>query len=140
MSVPRATGCGSTAANCSRWRANGPAGRRAGRALAGSATTLRSAVGRVNGSALRRFTRPTHGTLRGEGLLLGFDLVEPKTGSAWATDRCRALFDAALRRGLITMAYAPRVRINPPLVLRDDEADEAIDILDAALAEVGAPA
>ncbi len=78
--------------------------------------------------------------VRGEGLLLGFDLVEPKTGAAWATDRCRALFDAALRRGLITMAYAPRVRINPPLVLRDDEADEAIDILDAALAEVGAPA
>lgn len=74
--------------------------------------------------------------VRGEGLFLGFDLVDPKTREPWSPAACRAFFDAALRRGMITMAYAPRVRVNPPLVLTEPEADEAIEILDGALREV----
>ena len=76
--------------------------------------------------------------VRGEGLFLGFDLVDPASGEPWSTAACRALFDATLRRGMISMTYAPRVRVNPPLVLREEEADEAIAILDAALGEVRA--
>jgi 4-aminobutyrate aminotransferase-like enzyme len=76
--------------------------------------------------------------VRGEGLFLGFDLVSTEDRSPWTAKACRALFDALLRRGLLTMAYAPRVRINPPLVFTADEVDESIALFDQALAEVSA--
>jgi 4-aminobutyrate aminotransferase-like enzyme len=79
---------------------------------------------------------PAVRAVRGEGLLLGFDLVDPDTGDPWSAEGCRRLFDAALLRGVISMAYAPRVRINPPLVFTEDEADEALEVLDEALSEV----
>lgn len=81
--------------------------------------------------------RPEVAAVRGEGLFIGFDLVDPATGAPWTASRCRALFDAMLRRGVVSMAYAPRVRVNPPLVLRDEEADEIVGAFDEALAEVG---
>lgn len=75
---------------------------------------------------------PALAHVRGEGLFLGFDLVD-EAGALWTKDRCRALFRALLERGLLTMAYAPRVRVNPPLVLTAAQADEAVAILDDAL-------
>lgn len=79
---------------------------------------------------------PSMANVRGEGLFLGFDLVKPGTRDSWTSAECRKLFDATLRRGLVTMAYAPRVRINPPLVLTEAEADEALSVLDESLTEV----
>ncbi len=76
--------------------------------------------------------------VRGKGLFLGFDLVKPGTAEPWTTAECRKLFDATLRRGLVTMAYAPRVRINPPLIVSDAEADEALSVLHDSLTEVEA--
>ncbi|MES1173463.1 MAG: aspartate aminotransferase family protein [Myxococcales bacterium] len=81
---------------------------------------------------------PTMANVRGEGLFLGFDLVKPGTTTSWTTAECRQLFDATLRRGLVTMAYAPRVRINPPLILSEAEADESLAVLDESLREVEA--
>jgi 4-aminobutyrate aminotransferase-like enzyme len=78
---------------------------------------------------------PSVANVRGKGLFLGFDLVE-ESGALWPAARCQALFHALLRRGVMSMAYAPRVRINPPLILSVDEADEALDALDLALAEL----
>ncbi len=73
--------------------------------------------------------------VRGEGLFIGFDLTEAD-GALWTGERCQALFQALLRRGFITMAYAPRVRINPPLIFTIEEANEALDAFDLALEEV----
>lgn len=75
--------------------------------------------------------------VRGEGLMLGFDLVQ-QDAEPWPSPRCLELFQALLRRGMLTMAYAPRVRVNPPLIFTHQQAHEAIEILDAGLAEVGA--
>jgi 4-aminobutyrate aminotransferase-like enzyme len=36
------------------------------------------------------------------------------------------------------MAYAPRIRINPPLVISDAEAREGVDILEDAMAALDA--
>ncbi len=36
------------------------------------------------------------------------------------------------------MAYGPRVRINPPLVISEEEAHGGLDIFEAALAEIEA--
>jgi len=81
---------------------------------------------------------PSLANVRGEGLFLGFDLVKPGSTEPWSTSECRELFDASLRRGLVTMTYAPRVRLNPPLVLSEAEADEALGLLDESLSEVEA--
>jgi 4-aminobutyrate aminotransferase/(S)-3-amino-2-methylpropionate transaminase len=99
---------------------------------------------RVRGERLRaglarlaeRYLAVQH--VRGEGLFIGFDLIEPDSGAPWPAARCRRLFDALLRRGIISMTYAPRVRINPPLVITDSEIDEALGAFDEALAEVAA--
>jgi 4-aminobutyrate aminotransferase / (S)-3-amino-2-methylpropionate transaminase / 5-aminovalerate transaminase len=80
--------------------------------------------------------RPEVAHVRGQGLFVGFDLVSPSTGKLWAAARCRTLFDALLKRGIISMAYAPRVRINPPLVITETEVDEALGLLAESLDEV----
>ena len=80
---------------------------------------------------------PAVQNVRGEGLFLGFDLVSDD-GTPWTSSSCRGLFDALLRRGLITMAYAPRVRINPPLVITAEQVDESLALFDEALDEVSA--
>ncbi len=78
---------------------------------------------------------PCVANVRGKGLFIGFDLVD-EAGALWSSARCQALFQALLRRGMITMAYAPRVRINPPLILSMDEADEAVASFEVALEEI----
>jgi 4-aminobutyrate aminotransferase / (S)-3-amino-2-methylpropionate transaminase / 5-aminovalerate transaminase len=75
-------------------------------------------------------------SVRGEGLFVGFDLVDPRTGLPWSASQCQQLFQALLRRGLMTMAYAPRVRVNPPLVTTEAQVDEGLAIMHEALAEV----
>lgn len=78
------------------------------------------------------------GAVRGRGLMLGVDLVNPKTGSALEKETCRELFEEGLRRGLMTMAYTPSLRINPPLVVTEAEALKGADILEETLRTVAA--
>jgi 4-aminobutyrate aminotransferase/(S)-3-amino-2-methylpropionate transaminase len=74
--------------------------------------------------------------VRGRGLMLGFDLVrDKKTRQPLSKGACEIIFHAALRRGLISMSYTSRVRINPPLVITMAQASEAIGLLDEAFAE-----
>jgi 4-aminobutyrate aminotransferase/(S)-3-amino-2-methylpropionate transaminase len=80
--------------------------------------------------------RPEVTNVRGEGLMIGFDLSDPRTAEPWSAPACLRLFNALLRRGVLSMAYAPRVRINPPLVITHDEVDEALGALEEALQEV----
>ncbi len=79
--------------------------------------------------------RPEVAHVRGEGLFIGFDLVD-EHGALWTRGRCQALFQAMLRRGFVTMAYAPRVRVNPPLIFTLEEADEALTAFDHSLEEI----
>jgi 4-aminobutyrate aminotransferase-like enzyme len=48
----------------------------------------------------------------------------------------RALFHEALARGLITMSYSNVIRINPPLVITEEEALRGVDILDQSFAAI----
>ena len=45
----------------------------------------------------------------------------------------RALYQECLRRGLVAMTYSPSIRINPPLIIREDQALAGLAILDEAL-------
>jgi 4-aminobutyrate aminotransferase-like enzyme len=77
------------------------------------------------------------GDVRGRGLLLGIDLVKDRTTKE-PVDKAvaRSLYQECLRRGLVAMTYAPTIRINPPLVIREDEALAGLAILEEALEAV----
>jgi len=77
------------------------------------------------------------GDVRGQGLLLGLDLVKDrKTKEPLSREVTEQIFLGALRRGLLLMGYFSRVRINPPLILTETEARDGVAILDEVFAEV----
>ena len=71
---------------------------------------------------------------RGVGMMLGFDLVDPDTGMLAGSEQCVRLFRRCLDEGILIVGDVPEVRLNPPLVLSEDGADEAIAALRRALA------
>jgi 4-aminobutyrate aminotransferase/(S)-3-amino-2-methylpropionate transaminase len=77
------------------------------------------------------------GDVRGRGLMLGMELVRDRaTREPLAKTVTQALYQECLRRGLVAMTYAPSVRINPPLTIREDAALAGLAILDEALGAV----
>jgi 4-aminobutyrate aminotransferase-like enzyme len=77
------------------------------------------------------------GEVRGRGLLLGIELVRDRASKA-PVDKAitRTLYQECLRRGLVAMTYSPSIRLNPPLIIREDQALAGLDILDEALGAV----
>ncbi|MDB5694278.1 MAG: Aminotransferase [Alphaproteobacteria bacterium] len=80
---------------------------------------------------------PCIGDVRGRGLLIGVELVADRATKV-PLDReiTFALFQECLGRGLITMAYSHNIRINPPLVITEEQALQGLDILEEALVVV----
>jgi 4-aminobutyrate aminotransferase-like enzyme len=78
---------------------------------------------------------PIVSDVRGRGLMLGMDLVVPGTRRLLDKNVTRWIFDALLGRGVIAMIYNPEVRINPPLVITDEQAMEALGAIKAVLEE-----
>jgi 4-aminobutyrate aminotransferase-like enzyme len=91
---------------------------------------------RVVGAAVLRLLEPFVddypfvGDVRGRGLLIGMELVRDKRTkqplSRTATGR---IFDECVKRGLLTMAYAPSFRIQPPITTDEETAANAVAIL-----------
>ena len=77
------------------------------------------------------------GDVRGRGLMIGVELVADRATKV-PLDRTitRALFHEALERGLITMSYSHVIRINPPLIITEDEAMRGVDILDQSFSAI----
>nr|MDA8186665.1 aminotransferase class III-fold pyridoxal phosphate-dependent enzyme [Dehalococcoidales bacterium] len=62
------------------------------------------------------------------GLMAALDLEE---------DRAQELVEAALSRGLIVNATGPKtIRLVPPLIVKQQEIEEAVSILDSCLASL----
>ncbi len=77
------------------------------------------------------------GDVRGCGLLIGVELVKDrKTREPLDKAVTRRIFLETVKRGLLCMNYKPHFRINPPLVLSRDEADEGLAILDEVFTHV----
>src|SRR5215467_13068701 len=96
-------------------------------------------VGKIMLDALRRLQEKYRfiGDVRGRGLMIGVELVaDRKTKVPLDKTITRALFHAALERGLVTMAYSHVIRINPPLVITEDEALHGVDILDQSFGAI----
>ena len=77
------------------------------------------------------------GDVRGRGLLIGVELVADRNTKEPLDKRImRQLFHAALDRGLVTMSYSHVIRINPPLVITEDEARQGVAILAECFAAI----
>ncbi len=89
-------------------------------------------VGKVLLDALVPFVDdyPFVGHVRGRGLFLGVELVrDKKTKEPLARSVTRRIFDECVKRGLLTMAYAPSFRLQPSLPIDEATAKNGVAIL-----------
>ncbi|MDP9036983.1 MAG: aspartate aminotransferase family protein [Myxococcota bacterium] len=83
-------------------------------------------------AALRPFVDdyPFVGEVHGRGLLLGIELVRDKnTREPLGRIAARRIFDECVRRGLLTMSYAPSFRLQPALTIDRATAMNGVAIL-----------
>ena len=82
---------------------------------------------------------PIIGDVRGRGLLLGMDMVaDRETKEPLPVAIMQRVYCDCVERGLLLMAYTHRVRINPPLIITEQEANAGLDILESVFADLGA--
>ena len=96
-------------------------------------------VGEFRRTALEGLARRHRliGDVRGCGLMIGVELVRDRDTKERAASERDALVMAAFRRGLLVLsAGANTVRLSPPLVITQAQAQTAVDILDACLTEI----
>ncbi|HWH34844.1 MAG TPA: aminotransferase class III-fold pyridoxal phosphate-dependent enzyme [Acidimicrobiales bacterium] len=96
-------------------------------------------VGRLLLDGLRALQddHPLIGEVRGRGMLFGLELVTDRTTKARIPPEvARRLLLALARRGLLTAGAGPILRLTPPLVLTEAQAQRGLEILDQALGEV----
>jgi len=76
------------------------------------------------------------GDVRGRGLLLGLELVTDRAAKAPAGDAAERVLYRAMSRGLsFKTTMGNTLTLTPPLVITEREMDQALDILDACLAD-----
>jgi 4-aminobutyrate aminotransferase len=82
-------------------------------------------------------THPLVGDVRGRGLMIGIELVKDKATREPATALRNRVETLAFERGLMILGCGETsLRLCPPLVVNEHEANVALDILEEALTEV----
>jgi 4-aminobutyrate aminotransferase len=77
------------------------------------------------------------GDVRGQGLMIGIELVKDRQTKARAVEERNAVVQAAFRRGLLILGAGKNaLRLAPPLILTRTQADIVVRILDESLSEV----
>lgn len=79
------------------------------------------------------------GEVRGKGLIIGVELVKNRHEKTPATQETRKVIQQACRKGLLMVpvgTYQQVVRIAPPLTLKIEQADKALDIFSTTLREL----
>jgi alanine-glyoxylate transaminase/(R)-3-amino-2-methylpropionate-pyruvate transaminase len=82
---------------------------------------------------------PLIGDVRGKGLMQGVEMVTDRKTKEPATKEVGFLFEETRKRGLLIGKgglYGNVIRIAPPLTATKEHVDEALEILDHALAQV----
>ncbi len=82
---------------------------------------------------------PLIGDVRGQGLLLGIELVKDRVTKTPAKAECAAVLEAAREMGLLLGKgglWGQTIRFAPPMVITQADADFVLAVLDAALAQV----
>jgi 4-aminobutyrate aminotransferase len=77
------------------------------------------------------------GDVRGLGLMIGIEIVRDRTSREPAPQEREQVIVKSFEKGLLTLPCgASTIRLSPPLVCTDDDADKAVAILDESLSEV----
>ena len=80
---------------------------------------------------------PMIGDVRGEGLLIGVDIVSDRETKERAKDLTSKVCWRAWEKGMILAFFSSNVlRIEPPLTITMEEAKKAIDIIEEAISDV----
>ncbi len=93
----------------------------------------------VGNHILRRITpwvekHPMVGDVRGRGLMLGVEIVKDKATRATAHDERDRIVDLAFERGVLFLGAGENsIRIAPPLIVTQEQADIALDILEECI-------
>ena len=75
------------------------------------------------------------GDVRGQGLMIGIELVRDRTTKERAVEERNALVQAMFRRGVLILGAGKNaVRLAPPLVFTREQADSVLGVLDESLA------
>lgn len=75
--------------------------------------------------------------VRGKGLMIGMELTKgPGTKEKLDKKYTRQIFRRCLEKGLVVMGYNPDIRINPPLIITEEIAEEGIAIMEEAFNDV----
>jgi len=74
------------------------------------------------------------GDVRGRGLMIGVEIVRNQETREQAHEQRDRIVELAFERGVLFLGCGPNtVRISPPLVVSEDEADAAIDALEESI-------
>jgi 4-aminobutyrate aminotransferase-like enzyme len=79
------------------------------------------------------------GDVRGRGLVIGLEFVDPRDGRTPAAELTRQVLQGCAERGMLLGRVGPHrnvVRIAPPLVITEEEAGLGVSIMDATLASL----
>ena len=77
------------------------------------------------------------GDVRGRGLMIGVDIVKNKATKEYGHDERDRIVEMAFERGVLFLGCGPStVRICPALVVTKEEADVAVDVLEACITKV----
>lgn len=80
---------------------------------------------------------PFVGDVRGKGLMIGMELIKGKDSKEKLDKKyTQMMFQECLKKGLIIMGYNPDIRINPPLVISRETAEEGMDIMEEVFKNV----
>jgi 4-aminobutyrate aminotransferase len=78
------------------------------------------------------------GDVRGRGLMIGVDIVKDKATKEYAPEQRDRIVELAFERGLLFLGCGPStVRLCPPLIVTEDEADVAVDVLEECITLAG---
>ena len=76
------------------------------------------------------------GNINGRGLFIGVELVKDRKTKDPATAECKSVQGECLRRGLILAVggyFGNILKVSCPLVITEEQADRALEILDETL-------
>lgn len=98
-------------------------------------------MGRYMKERLQRIadTCPHLGDVRGMGLVMGLEFVKDKRTKEPAPDLIRPIIDGCANEGLLVGSvgmYGNVIRVAPPLVIRQEEADESLAALERVLSQL----
>jgi 4-aminobutyrate aminotransferase len=96
------------------------------------------ATGEVMRAGLRNLQKrhPAIAEVRGVGLMIGAEFLDPKTGAP-AAEYVAALEQLAFRKGLLLLSCgASTIRFAPPLVISAQEVETGLRVLDGCLTEL----